>query len=226
LNKQRIQMSESFMVGALLAITGGFLDAYTYLLRGRVFANAQTGNMVLFAIKLSEGEYKAAAVYLIPIFAFVIGIIIAEFVREKIASNQRFHWRQVIILFELFILLFTAFLPVGSLDGVVNVLISFVCAMQVEAFRKIKGNAYATTMCTGNLRSASEYLFHFAVAKDRSALIKSIVYFGIILFFIMGALIGTFLSNHYGRFSVLFCCILLLIVSLLMFRQEESDNVT
>ena len=41
------QMSDSFRIGAILAAVGGFLDAYTYLARGQVFANAQTGNIVL-----------------------------------------------------------------------------------------------------------------------------------------------------------------------------------
>ena len=44
------QMSENFILGIMLALTGGFLDAYTYITRGGVFANAQTGNIVLMAI--------------------------------------------------------------------------------------------------------------------------------------------------------------------------------
>ena len=40
------QMSESLLLGAMLAMAGGFFDAYTYLCRGKVFANAQTGNIV------------------------------------------------------------------------------------------------------------------------------------------------------------------------------------
>ena len=44
--KKEIQMSESFRVASLLAVCGGILDAYSYLCRGGVFANAQTGNIV------------------------------------------------------------------------------------------------------------------------------------------------------------------------------------
>lgn len=51
------QMSESFRLGAVLALTGGFLDAYTYLIRGGVFANAQTGNIVLLGVRLMEGDW-------------------------------------------------------------------------------------------------------------------------------------------------------------------------
>lgn len=64
-------MSETFCLGALLAVTGGFLDAYTYLTRGRVFANAQTGNLVLLAMNLAGGQFQKAQYYLIPILAFI-----------------------------------------------------------------------------------------------------------------------------------------------------------
>ena len=34
--------SESYLVGVLLAIAGGYLDVYTYISRGGEFDNAQT----------------------------------------------------------------------------------------------------------------------------------------------------------------------------------------
>ena len=56
------QMSDSLLVGALLSFTGGFQDAYTYLCRGKVFANAQTGNIVLLSaalLRAAVGEHRA-----------------------------------------------------------------------------------------------------------------------------------------------------------------------
>ena len=46
--KSRKQMSESMLVWILLTFSGGYMDAYTYLFRGGVFANAQTGNPVSY----------------------------------------------------------------------------------------------------------------------------------------------------------------------------------
>ena len=51
------QISESIELGALLAISGGMMDAYSYIERGEVFANAQTGNMLLFGVNLSVGNF-------------------------------------------------------------------------------------------------------------------------------------------------------------------------
>ena len=44
-----MQTSESFRLSAILSFSGGLQDAYTYNVRGNVFANAQTGNVVLMS---------------------------------------------------------------------------------------------------------------------------------------------------------------------------------
>ena len=46
------QMSESIKLGVILAIAGGFMDAYSYMCRGKVFANAQTGNILYLGMTM------------------------------------------------------------------------------------------------------------------------------------------------------------------------------
>ena len=69
-NKKHI--SESFRLAALLALVGGFLDAYTYICRGEVFSNAQTGNIVLVGLALAENNFKNAIYHVLPVIAFGI----------------------------------------------------------------------------------------------------------------------------------------------------------
>ena len=45
--KAKGQMSESMPLAIFLTLAGGLQDAYSYNCRGKVFANAQTGNIVL-----------------------------------------------------------------------------------------------------------------------------------------------------------------------------------
>ena len=52
---------ETLPPALLLAVVGGFLDTYTYFTRGGVFANAQTGNMVLLSIAAAQGKFLQAA---------------------------------------------------------------------------------------------------------------------------------------------------------------------
>ena len=82
-------MSETFLMGTLLALTGGFLDAYTYISRGGVFANAQTGNIVLLGLNMASGQWSRVLYYLVPIIAFVLGIFLAESIRGKCMYNRK-----------------------------------------------------------------------------------------------------------------------------------------
>ena len=88
------QMSEAFITALFLSVSGGLQDVYTYLYRGKVFANAQTGNIVLLAVKFFEGDWGAVLHYLMPLCAFALGIFAAEFIRLKLKRMQWLHWRQ------------------------------------------------------------------------------------------------------------------------------------
>ena len=62
-NMKRIKIhqitEDSLHLGLLLAMVGGYLDAYTFVGRGGVFANAQTGNIVLLGIYAAQGIGRA-----------------------------------------------------------------------------------------------------------------------------------------------------------------------
>ena len=52
MSNQSSPAAERLFPVTLLTLSGGLQDAYTYLRRGRVFANAQTGNIVLLGQSL------------------------------------------------------------------------------------------------------------------------------------------------------------------------------
>ena len=227
MKRVRGQMSESTLLGALLAVAGGFFDAYTYLCRGGVFANAQTGNIVLLGVEVAEGEWLRALTYLLPILAFALGVVAAEVVKRHGKVRQEraagMHWRQVIVLAEVALLAVAAFMP-QQMNMTVNILISFICALQVEAFRKVRGSAFATTMCTGNLRSGTEQLVIWQQTGDANAARKARGYYGIILFFIFGAALGALCTGLLGERALLITCAPLLAVFAIMFIPEEQGE--
>ncbi|OUN21276.1 hypothetical protein B5G34_11875 [Flavonifractor sp. An82] len=218
-----IQMSERFRIGALLALTGGLLDAYTYVMRGGVFANAQTGNIVLLGVRMMEGDWSGMAHSFLPIVAFVAGVIAAEFIRERCRRLHEVHWRQVTVGLELAVLVLVSFLP-QALNGVANVAVSFVCAVQVESFRKVRGSAFATTMCTGNLRSGTEQFYQFLRTARREHLVRAARYGGIILFFIAGAALGAWCSGLLGLYTAAVGCVPLLMALCLMCFQKNPED--
>ena len=51
----------SLIVAMLLTAAGGFLDAFSYLGEGHVFANVMTANLVLSAISLVHSDWNTAS---------------------------------------------------------------------------------------------------------------------------------------------------------------------
>lgn len=218
------QMSESFLTAVFLSLSGGLQDAYTYLFRGKVFANAQTGNIVLLSANLMDGNWGRAVHYLVPLCAFALGVLTAEKMRERFRDMQRLHWRQLVVLGEVLLLFLVGFLP-PALDLLANAIVSFSCAMQVQAFRKVDGYAFASTMCIGNLRSGMDSLCSWLVAGNRAAKDKALHYFAIIFLFALGAALGSVALNFCGAKAIWFSCLLLTVSFCLMFLKEDVEEI-
>lgn len=220
---RQIPVHETFLIGAMLAVVGGYLDAYTYLIRGGVFANAQTGNIVLLAINFANGSIRKAVYYVVPVMAFVLGVIVSEYLKRKLKGNNYFIWEHIVILVEVILLLGVGFLPEQIPDGVVNVTVSFICSLQVNSFRKVGNVPYASTMCTGNLRSGSEAAYRYWLEKDLKEKQHALHYFGIIVCFIAGAMVGTYLTDVIGVRSVWVCSAILFVVfSIMTVKRSQS----
>ena len=216
------QMSESMPLAIFLTLAGGFQDAYSYNCRGRVFANAQTGNIVLLGQNLAQGHWGAAFRYFIPLCAFLLGVYITERVHHRFRTNEKIHWRQVILLIESLLLVITGFLP-QTLNISANALMSFACAMQVNSFRKFHGLPCATTMCIGNIRSATEMLCRYHITKDKTLRRKSIHYYFVILIFAIGATAGALITSVLGSPAIWTAACLLLAGFVLMFMKEQPE---
>lgn len=213
------QQSESLKIAILLALVGGFLDAYTYCCRDQVFANAQTGNIVKLGMTLAKGEYIGTIRYLIPIMAFSLGVLVAMYIRNN--NGSKLHWRQTVLFIETGIIVIVAFIPVNHMTNIIaNVLISFLCAMQAESFRKVLGQPFSSTMCTGNLRSSIENLYKAFIQKNFQLLKNTACYLLVIISFIMGAYSGVHLTGLFLEKSVLITFIPFLLAIWMMYRPK------
>ncbi|MBQ9268911.1 MAG: DUF1275 domain-containing protein [Oscillospiraceae bacterium] len=215
-----MQTSESFRLSAVLSLSGGLQDAYTYNIRGNVFANAQTGNVVLMSQNLMMGNWHSSLHYMLPLISFAMGIFITERIENR-CKSFRVHWRQIVLIIEILLLGLVGFLPDDpACSMIANMLVSFTCAMQVQTFRKVHGYGYASTMCIGNLRSGIESLSHYMRNKDQVSLNKALHFFGIILFFAVGAGVGGILSGIMGIRTIWVSSLLLAVVAMMMIRES------
>ena len=223
LDRPRGQMSDSFLMSAFIILSGGLQDAYTYCCRDKVFANAQTGNIVLMSTHLFAGDRADVFRYFVPVISFMAGIFVAECVHRRYKRMEKVHWRQIIILAEIVLLFVVGFLP-QEVNTFANALVSFVCAMQVQTFRKVRGHAYASTMCIGNMRSGTDALCAYFHTHDKKILQKSMTYFAVIGVFALGAGCGSVLTARYAEKGIWVSCILLTISFLMMFVREDVEK--
>ena len=195
--KHHGQMSESFLTAVFLSLSGGLQDAYTYLFRGKVFANAQTGNIVLLSANIMDGQWDRVLHYLVPLCAFALGEVLLLFVVGFLPQEQNL---------------------------LANAIVSFSCAMQVQAFRKVNGYAFASTMCIGDLRSGVEAFCIWRKTREPKAKDRMMRYFGIILLFAVGAGIGSVGAARLAGKTIWISCGLLLVSFALMFIREEIEE--
>lgn len=214
-------MSESFLTAVFLSLSGGLQDAYTYLFRGKVFANAQTGNIVLMSQAAFDGDLARVLHYLVPLLSFALGVAVAEAIHIRYREAKRLHWRQLVLVVEILLLFWVGFLP-NTLDLAANALVSFACAMQVQAFRKVHSYPFASTMCIGNMRSGTEALCVYFHTHDREVLHKALTYFGVIGLFAVGAGLGALLTRVFAERGIWVSCALLAVSFLIMFIREEE----
>ena len=218
------QMSESFLIAGILSISGGLQDAYTYMYRGKVFANAQTGNIVLLAQNLVDRNWSVALRYFSPLLFFALGVAAAECIHMRYQKAQRIHWRQLVLAIEILLLFAVGFFP-NEMDLLANAMVSFACAMQVQAFRKVNGYAFASTMCIGDLRSGVEAFCIWRKSHEPHAKDRMVRYFGIIFLFALGAGLGSKSAAQLGGRAIwLSCCFLLVSFTLMFIREELEEN--
>lgn len=224
-NERKIRLynftSESVELGILLAIVGGFLDAYTFVGRGGVFANAQTGNVVLMGIEAATGEWRQVVLHAVPVLAFMVGVVVAEIIKKPSMRLFIKDSERAVLILETVVLFIVGFIPYTSPNIIVTVVVSFVSSVQISSFRKLVGSTYSTTMVTGNLRSATQEAYIAFTKKDDESARRTIRYSTINLSFLAGAILGGLLTSFIGVKAV-WIPVIVLICSIILFNSERK----
>lgn len=216
---------EALLVASLLALTGGYLEAYTWIVH-RVFANAQTANLVFLWVYVTSGEPAKALHYVEPLLAFVLGVIMASYLRKCVPRMAS----EISILIEIVLLFIIAILHnhVQELAGTLG--ISFVAALQTASFPRVEGMAYSSVMATSNFRQTVEGLFAaFAGSNEARPLRRPYVFGTMCVAFGVGAAIGAFVTELTRAYSLAIPVALLAVVLLrceqgmLAKSDEKSD---
>ncbi len=164
------ERTESLWFALLLTLTNGFLDAHTYLVRGGVFANVQTANVIFFAIDMSERRVVAALAHVWPLLAFIAGVALASYIKSGRVEHLVQHPLRWTMGIQAVALAIIGFVPSSVPYSYVTVPISFLAAMQISLFRNVGDLVYLPVATTGNLlRLVESWIRRAGRGKDSVA---------------------------------------------------------
>ena len=214
-------LSGMFAIASVFAVVGGFLDAYSYLARGGVFANAQTGNVVLFAARAAAGNWTSAWKPLPSILAYACGVAVARLLRVR---RQKHTFRATLTCQALELLVLIALLFFGRFvsDLCAVSLIAFSAALQNTSFSNVGPWEFNSAMTTSNLRNAVSGWVRLALGETDpklrgGAIVGSVV----LLCFVAGALLGGVCTLRLHAYPLLPCVALVVGGTALTIRERE-----
>ena len=173
--------------------SAGMMGAYTYVLRGGVFCNAQTANVVVMAISFGKGDWLGGLYFLIPISAYLLGAFVSEILPSPVRKLGFLRFDTCLIIFETVVLLIIGFIPLSVPHQVVQVIVNFIASMQYNTFRQAEGIPMATTFCTNHIRQIGVGLAKAVGKKDGVAMRRGLIHAGMVSAFFSGAAVLTFL---------------------------------
>ena len=221
---QKYLTCERMYIFELLTMAAGMMGAYTYNLRGGVFCNAQTANVVLMAMAFGKGEWQRGVYYLIPISAYILGAVISELLPTKVRRIRLLRWDTYLIGFEMIVLLLIGLIPLSCPVQIVQVMINFVCSMQYNTFRQAEGIPMATTFVTNHVRQTGIWLAKAWHAHDRQSLIRAGKHLRMLASFFLGGFLLTLLCNVCQEKVIWLALLPLGISFLVMFRADRGSE--
>lgn len=209
---------------ALLMAAAGMMGAYTFTLRGGVFCNAQTANVVLMSIALGKGNFSNALYYLIPISAYLLGALISELFINPVRKIGAFRWNTYLVAIEALVLFGIGFVPLSVPDKFVQVTINFIASMQYNSFRQAEGIPMATTFCTNHVRQMGISIANCIKNRNAESLKRGLVHLGMVLFFIGGGIWLTSSNALFGERSIWLALIPLGLTLMLLIHADLTEE--
>ena len=208
----------------LFTLAGGYMDAYAFLAHGHVFANAQTGNVVLLAVSAAQADWVHAGRHVPPIIACALGVATAKLLSAQ-SSKHTFRatltCQTVELVAMILLVVFGSSLP----DPVVVPTLSFVAALQITSFDMLGPWGFNSAMTTGNLKSATIGAVLWLKGENRQENQGKTIVAGIAcLSFLTGSLCGGMYTHRHPDHALIPCALFILVGYVLTWREHKKSG--
>lgn len=216
--------NERLWIFILLTLSGGYIGGFTFFLRGHIFCNAQTGNLLLLSLSLATWNTKLMSYTFSSLFAYSTGILLSEILERRVNKIGVIKWHTYLIFFEILVIVGLGFVPETAPYEFTQLFVNFITAMQFNTFRKAHGLGIATTFCTNHIRQVGSNFIRYLNEKKASNLYTCLSHLSMVLAFSFGVFLSVLLAKIFLGKAIWLAAVFLFIIFLYLLRSDLENS--
>ena len=183
-----------------LTFCAGYVDAYTFIVRGNTLVAGQTGNVVFLSVGLIQDNVSDASTKVMTLLSFMLGVFLLTVYKEKLRVVKK----PILSLFPLAILsLIIGFVPL-TVDNIYIVPpLAFCMGLVTTAFGQVSGIAYNNAFMTGNIKRTMLAFGEYVRTKHTAFLMEGLIFVSLLISFILGVVFSAYLTIVFNEKTIL-----------------------
>ena len=191
---------QSKRLALFLTFCAGYVDAYTFIVRGNTLVAGQTGNVVFLSVGLIQHNVSDASAKVMTLLAFMMGVFLLTVYKEKLRIVKK----PILSLIPLAILsIIIGFVP-QTVDNIYLVPpLAFCMGLVTTAFGEVSGIAYNNAFMTGNIKRTMLAFGDYFRTKHTPFLREGIIFVSLLSSFVLGVVFSAYLTIFYHEKTIL-----------------------
>ncbi len=191
---------QSKRLALFLTFCAGYVDAYTFIVRGNTLVAGQTGNVVFLSVGLIQQNVSDASAKVMTLLSFMMGVFLLTLYKEKLRIVKK----PILSLIPLAVLsLIIGFVP-QTVDNIYLVPpLAFCMGLVTTAFGEVSGIAYNNAFMTGNIKRTMLAFGDYFRTKHTPFLREGLIFVSLLSSFVFGVVFSAYLTIYYQEKTIL-----------------------
>ena len=191
---------QSKRLALFLTFCAGYVDAYTFIVRGNTLVAGQTGNVVFLSVGLIQQNVSDASAKVMTLLSFMMGVFLLTLYKEKLRIVKK----PILSLIPLAVLsTIIGFVPL-SVDNIYLVPpLAFCMGLVTTAFGEVSGIAYNNAFMTGNIKRTMLAFGDYFRTKHTPFLREALIFVSLLTSFVLGVVFSAYLTIFYHEKTIL-----------------------
>lgn len=191
---------QSKRLALFLTFCAGYVDAYTFIVRGNTLVAGQTGNVVFLSVGLIQHNVSDASAKVMTLLAFMMGVLLLTVYKEKLRIVKK----PILSVIPLAVLsLIIGFVPQTVENIYLVPPLAFCMGLVTTAFGEVSGIAYNNAFMTGNIKRTMLAFGDYFRTKHTTFLREGLIFVSLLSSFVFGVVFSAYLTIYYQEKTIL-----------------------